>query len=130
MDSYSAIEMGREAVLAATILVAPLLGIALLLAIGLGLLQSLFQVHDQTASYVPKVILMLVALALCLPWMTGRLIDYSRQQFATPRMGWQATGWELPESTSVEPNVPLAPTVSTATANNPSTVAATDSPRE
>ncbi len=83
METFSAIDLGREALTTAIMVVAPILLLALGLAIVLGFLQSLFQVHDQTVSYVPKLVLMLGGLALGLPWMTDRLLDYSRKQFGS-----------------------------------------------
>lgn len=83
METFSAIDLGREALTTAIMVVAPLLALALGLAVVLGFLQSLFQVHDQTVSYVPKLVLMLVGLALGLPWMSDRLLDYSRKQFGS-----------------------------------------------
>lgn len=86
MDTQSAIDLGREAILTAMTLALPILLVGLVLSLGLGFLQSLFQVHDQSVSYIPKVLLMIIAVALALPWMSDRLIDFSKQQLERPRL--------------------------------------------
>jgi flagellar biosynthesis protein FliQ len=51
------------------------------MAVGLliGLAQALTQVQDQTVAFVPKIVAMFVALLVCLPWLTQKLIEYSEQ---------------------------------------------------
>ena len=57
---------------------APLLLVALLAAVVVGFIQALFQMHDPTISFVPKLVATVVAIALCLPWLLERLIEYSQ----------------------------------------------------
>jgi len=57
---------------------APLLVVALLTAVGVGFLQALFQMHDPTISFVPKLVATVIAVALCLPWLIERLVEYSQ----------------------------------------------------
>lgn len=78
MDASQAIEIGREAIMTGLIIVAPILLIGILVALGVGLLQAVTQVQDQTISFVPKIIAMVAALAFCLPWLIERLVEYSR----------------------------------------------------
>lgn len=41
-------------------------------------LTSITQIQDQTLNAVPKIIAMVIALIVCLPWLTDRMIEYSR----------------------------------------------------
>jgi flagellar biosynthetic protein FliQ len=77
MDAQQAIDLTREAITTALWLGAPLLAVALLAAVLVGLIQALFQMHDPTISFVPKLVATAVAIALCLPWLLERLIEYS-----------------------------------------------------
>ena len=44
----------------------------------IGLLQALTQVQDQTVSFVPKIVAMVLALSFCMPWVVQTLLDYSQ----------------------------------------------------
>jgi flagellar biosynthetic protein FliQ len=45
----------------------------------IGLFQAVTQVQDQTISFVPKIVAMVGALALCLPWLVQRMVEYSQE---------------------------------------------------
>ena len=47
-----------------------------------GLIQALTQIQEQTVAFVPKLIAMVLALGLSLPWVLTRLIEYSRELIA------------------------------------------------
>ncbi len=47
-----------------------------------GLIQALTQIQEQTVAFVPKLIAMLLALGLSLPWVLSRLIEYSHDLIA------------------------------------------------
>ena len=81
MDADQALDMIREAMLTALVLSAPVLAVALLAGLVIGLAQALTQIHDHTVAFVPKLIVMAVALSLLLPWITQRLIEYAQGVF-------------------------------------------------
>ncbi len=66
--------------------VGPVLLAGLVAGILAGLVQSLFQVHDQIAGFVPRVVVMVMVLFLALPWMSDRLVDFSREYFSRPML--------------------------------------------
>jgi flagellar biosynthesis protein FliQ len=77
MDTQFAIDLSREALTTALILGAPLLLVALAVALVVGLLQALTQIQDQTLAFVPKIVAVLVAAGFCLPWLVQRMVEYS-----------------------------------------------------
>lgn len=77
MDSQIAVDLGREALMTAVIIGAPLLLVGIVVALVVGLLQALTQIQDQTLSFVPKIVAMIAALAVCLPWLVQRMVEYS-----------------------------------------------------
>jgi flagellar biosynthetic protein FliQ len=77
MDAQFAIDLSREALTTALILGAPLLLVALAVALVVGLLQALTQIQDQTLAFVPKIVAVLVAAGFCLPWLVQRMVEYS-----------------------------------------------------
>jgi flagellar biosynthetic protein FliQ len=77
MDSQIAVDLGREALMTAVIIGAPILLVGIVVALVVGLLQALTQIQDQTLSFVPKIVAMIAAVGLCLPWLVQRMIEYS-----------------------------------------------------
>lgn len=86
MNPQDAVDMGREAIWSGLLIVAPILLIGLLLAIAIGIVQSMFQIHEQSIAVIPKLILMTIVLILCLPWISEKMMDYSRDQFQQPQL--------------------------------------------
>lgn len=81
MSADQAVDLGREAMTTVLWLSAPLLLVALAVALVVGFLQALFQMHDPTISFVPKLVATVVAVGLCLPWLLERLVEYSQVLF-------------------------------------------------
>ena len=78
MSAQDAIDLGREALVIALLIGAPILLVGTSVGLLVGLIQALTQVQDQTVSFVPKIIAMVVALAVCLPWLIQTMVDYSQ----------------------------------------------------
>ena len=79
MVPHDAIDLGREASLTALLIGAPILLVGTAVGLVIGLLQALTQIQDQTVSFVPKILAMVVALGVCLPWIVYRMIEYAEQ---------------------------------------------------
>ena len=77
MPMEQAVDLGRQAMLTALLLASPVLAVGLIVAFTIGVLQTLTQIQDQTISVVPKILGMIAALALLLPWLIARLVEYS-----------------------------------------------------
>jgi flagellar biosynthetic protein FliQ len=81
MTPNEAIDLVRDAILMSLIVGAPLLIIGMLVGLAIGLIQALTQIQDQTVSTVPKLVAMTIAIIVCLPWLTDRMIEYSRDLY-------------------------------------------------
>ncbi len=79
MDPQQAIDLGREAIMTTVFIGAPILIVGMAVGLGIGLLQALTQVQDQTVSFVPKIVAMVAALGFCLPWLIQRMMQYSEE---------------------------------------------------
>ncbi len=79
MTPESVIHIGREA-LEVTVL---LLAVLLLPAFAVGLLVSMFQaatqINEVTLSFIPKLLVTLLAIVIAGPWMINVLVDYMRR---------------------------------------------------
>lgn len=81
MDVGMALDLGREALLVAMVICAPILIIGVVVGVIISLLQAVTQVHDQTFSLVPKIVAMLGAAVLFAPWIWNRLLEYTQTAF-------------------------------------------------
>jgi flagellar biosynthetic protein FliQ len=78
MDPQAAIDLVREALLMTLLLSAPVLVVAMIVGLVAGLLQAVTQVQEQSISFVPKLVAMLVVLSASMPWLLTRMIEYFR----------------------------------------------------
>ena len=83
MDTSEAIDLARQAVVLVLILAAPVLLTGLIVGLIVSILQAVTQIQEQTLSLVPRIMAMLVAVAICGPWMLTRLVEFSRQMFGS-----------------------------------------------
>jgi flagellar biosynthesis protein FliQ len=77
MDPQTAIDLGREAVNTALLLGAPVLVCGMVVGLAVGLLQAMTQVQEQTVSFLPKLVAMVIVLSLTLPWLVNEMVRYS-----------------------------------------------------
>jgi flagellar biosynthesis protein FliQ len=78
MSPHDAVDLGREALNMALVVGAPVLLSGLAVGVVVGLLQAITQVQEQTVSFVPKLVAMVLVLSLTLPWLITQMVDYSR----------------------------------------------------
>ena len=78
MDVQVVVDLGREALSTALLIGAPVLLVGVIVGLLIGLVQALTQIQDQTISFVPKIITMVLALGMCLPWLIQRMVEYSQ----------------------------------------------------
>ncbi|HSW44755.1 MAG TPA: flagellar biosynthesis protein FliQ [Phycisphaerae bacterium] len=79
MDVTQALDLGREALLMVLIVAAPVMGIGLVVGLVVSLFQSMTQLQEQTLSFVPKIVAMLGLSLLLIPWLSGRLLEYTQE---------------------------------------------------
>lgn len=75
------IEIGRQALIVTALLAAPLLLSALAVGLLVGMFQAATQIQDMTLSFIPKLIVLVIALGLTGHWMLRLLVDYTRNLF-------------------------------------------------
>lgn len=77
MSPETAVDLGRDALLITSIIASPILISGVVVGLGIGLLQALTQIQEQTVAFVPKLMAMALALAFTLPWILQQLVEYS-----------------------------------------------------
>ncbi len=78
MEVSQALDLGREALLMVLTISAPVMGIGLIVGLAVSLFQSMTQLQEQTISFVPKILAMVGLTLVLVPWLAGRLLEYSR----------------------------------------------------
>lgn len=77
MSIDQAVELGRDAVLMTLLIGAPVMAVAIVVGLAISILQAVTQLQDQTLSFVPKICAMMLTLLYVLPWLLGRMMEYS-----------------------------------------------------
>lgn len=84
MSANEALDLGRNALLMVLIISAPIMGIGLFVGLLISLFQSMTQLQEQTLSFVPKIIAMIGVALVLIPWLAGRLLEYTRELLGQP----------------------------------------------
>ena len=79
MDLNEALELGRYAFWMGFVTSAPILVIGLVVGLALSLFQAVTQLQEQTLTFVPKIVAMIVAGSLFMSWIAQQMITYTRE---------------------------------------------------
>lgn len=81
MTNGQIIDMAQRAMVVAAIVGLPVLGVCLVVGLVTSIFETATQIHEQAMSFVPKVLAVLLLLAVAGGWMTNTLSDFTRQVF-------------------------------------------------
>jgi flagellar biosynthetic protein FliQ len=81
MSPGDAVDLVRHTLIMAITVSAPMLLVGLVVGILVSLLQAVTQIQEQTLSFIPKIVAMVAAAILLLPWTAQRLMEYTRDMF-------------------------------------------------
>ena len=81
MTSAIAIDLGREAVFMALLVSLPVMLVAAGVGLIVSILQAVTQLQEQTLSFVPKIVAMMLVTVLLAPWLVDQMVDYSTELF-------------------------------------------------
>ncbi|MBC8127287.1 MAG: flagellar biosynthesis protein FliQ [Gloeobacteraceae cyanobacterium ES-bin-144] len=77
MNPEFAVEMVKAMIFQALTLAAPILLTALVIGLAVSLFQAVTSIHEQTLSFVPKVLGIVVVMVIALPWMLRSTIEFT-----------------------------------------------------
>jgi flagellar biosynthetic protein FliQ len=69
--------MLTQGIILLLLLSAPSVGLGLLVGFMISLFQALTQIQEQTLTFVPKLVVVMLVIALTFSWMTAQLVDYA-----------------------------------------------------
>jgi flagellar biosynthetic protein FliQ len=76
-----AIDIGRDAIVVSLKLGGPIMLLALVVGIVISLFQALTQIQETTLTFVPKIVAILLAMMLLLPFMLSTLVSFTERLF-------------------------------------------------
>lgn len=82
MTPDTVMDLAHRALIVTMLIAAPLLLVALIAGLVIGVLQAATQIHEQTLSFIPKLLLLIVTLMVAGQWMLKTLIEFTRGLYA------------------------------------------------
>lgn len=82
MTPESVIDLGHSALLVTAMLAGPLLLTALIAGLIMGMLQAATQINEATLSFIPKLLMLVLALFVAGPWMLRLLVQFTHDLYA------------------------------------------------
>jgi len=79
MDPETVTTIGQNALWITMLLAGPLLGSALAIGLLVGMFQAATQINEMTLSFIPKLLVLVLALVLAGPWMLNVIVNYTIQ---------------------------------------------------
>lgn len=83
MSDAQVIDIITDAMLVASRLAGPLLLTALVIGVGVSLLQTVTQIQEMTLSFVPKVLGLAAVFIVAGNWMLRQIVSYSEELWAS-----------------------------------------------
>jgi len=75
------LELGRDAMLVTLMAAAPMLLAGMVVGLFISVLQSVTQIQEITLTFVPKIIAVMAAFVIFLPWMMSLILQFVRSLF-------------------------------------------------
>jgi len=75
------IYLAREALTTALLLAAPALGLGMLVGLAVSVLQATTQIQEQTLTFVPKIVVVLLSLLIFGSWMLNIIVTFTQELF-------------------------------------------------
>ena len=77
MTQQFVIHLSREAIYYTMLVAAPMLGLALIVGLMIGIFQAVTSINEMTLTFIPKIIVVFVAIVIFAPWMMRILMTFT-----------------------------------------------------
>ena len=81
MDTAMVVELARQALWMTMLISAPMLLVALVVGLIVGIFQAATSINEQTLSFIPKLLSLGLTAAVFGGWMINTLVDYTKVLF-------------------------------------------------
>lgn len=82
MTPENVMDLAHSTLLITSIIAAPLLLVALVTGLLIGMLQAATQINESTLSFIPKLLVLVLALFALGPWILRELVDFTHDLYA------------------------------------------------
>ena len=76
------IKLAQDTIYTVMIVIAPVMIASFVVGIIMSFLQAIFQIHEMSFSFVPKLIVIMASLILYAPWMLSKLSEFATRFFS------------------------------------------------
>ncbi|MEO7207024.1 MAG: flagellar biosynthesis protein FliQ [Steroidobacteraceae bacterium] len=83
MTPENVMDLAHKTLMVTTLISAPLLLIALITGLVIGMLQAATQINESTLSFIPKLLMLVLTLFVAGPWILRVLIDFTHELYAS-----------------------------------------------
>jgi flagellar biosynthesis protein FliQ len=83
MTPESVMALGGQAMQVTLIVAAPILLVVLIIGLAVSIFQAATQINEQTLSFIPKLVGVIVTLMFIGPWMLTTMVDYMHTVFTS-----------------------------------------------
>jgi flagellar biosynthetic protein FliQ len=77
MTDQMVIELGRNALTVTLLVAGPILGVALVVGLVISIFQTVTQINEATLTFVPKILVIFLAMAVLGSWMISMMVNYT-----------------------------------------------------
>ncbi len=79
--TFEAVDVARNALWQSLIIAVPILGAGLLIGLMVSLFQAVTQIQEQTLTFVPKIVVMILVAIALLGWIAARMTEFATEMF-------------------------------------------------
>ena len=79
MTPETVVSIGQQALWVTMMIAGPLLGSALAVGLLIGMFQAATQINEMTLSFIPKLLVLVLALVVAGPWMLTVIMNFTTQ---------------------------------------------------
>ncbi len=83
MSLDDVVAIGQRAMIVTLLASAPMLVAGMVVGLAISLLQSVTQIQEITLTFVPKIVVVLLAFIIFLPWMSETVLVFVRDLFTS-----------------------------------------------
>jgi flagellar biosynthetic protein FliQ len=81
MSPDTVIDLSQKTLYLIALIAAPMLLSALAIGLLIGMFQAATSINEQTLSFIPKLLVLLLSILVAGPWMLNLLINFTRQLY-------------------------------------------------
>ncbi|HOQ00968.1 MAG TPA: flagellar biosynthesis protein FliQ [Acetivibrio clariflavus] len=78
MDQGTVIELAQRSIMTVIYVAAPMLGLSLIVGLAISIFQATTQIQEQTLTFIPKILAVLLGIAAFGSWMLKVLMEYTQ----------------------------------------------------